>query len=149
MKEIISIVNRGAGGFLNPPGHPEHNYSFSDLKTSMSLSRGIESDWLDDSCKEDARNLLDKWETEKLPLDSAPIQDWIHSVLGYFAGCYKGQDKEGNPSWKVSFLRINSEIDGVLNADLHAGVNLIRKYYPSFKPTKSHFKNAYWGQRIA
>lgn len=132
------LVNRGMGGFLNPPGHPEHDWSIQSTygdTFSMSLS----------SAKGAAQGKLNSW--CPLPLDSEPVQDWIAQVLGYFKGCYCGQDKQGQTSWNVSDIRITNEIDPVLNQDLHAGVHLIRKYYPEFVAEGKHFETAYWGKK--
>jgi len=142
------LVNEGMGGFLNPPGHPEHNWSIRSTygdTFSMSLSSAAESDWLEVRAKGKAIGKLRSW--KPLPIESEPMQEWIAQVLGYFKGCYSGQDEKGEPSWNCSHLRIQPEVDPVLNADLHAGVNLIRKYYPAFTPTAEHFAGAYWGSK--
>ena len=139
------LVHSGMGGFLNPPGHPEHEWSIQSSygdTFSMSLSAAAESDWLEAKAKGAAIGKLKSW--KPMDLESEPVQDWIVQVLGYFKGCYAGQDKQGNQSWNVSDLRMDAKIDPVLNADLHAGVNLIRKYYPAFTPTPKHFGLAYW-----
>lgn len=143
------IVNSGAGGFLNPPTHPEHDWSVRsvyDDTFSMALSSAAESDWLDDECRSAARIKLKSW--KPLPLDDASVKDWIHQILGYFAGCYVGQDRDGNPSWNASDLRILKDTDPILNANIHAGVYLIRKYYPDFAPSADDFAKAYWGKKI-
>lgn len=71
----------------------------------------------------------------------------MRQVLGYFKECYVGQDKQGSPSWNVSDLHIDAAIDPIINADNHAGVHMIREYYPEFVPTAEHFKSAYWGSK--
>lgn len=143
------IINEGAGGFLNPPTHPEHTRGVTSVYGHtfyMSLSAAAESDWLDDDeCRSRCRTILKNW--KPLPIDHSDVQDWISQVLGYFKDCYVGQDKQGNLSWNASDLRIWRDADPILNADIHAGIHLIRQYYPEFNPTKEHFDKAYWGSK--
>ncbi len=148
-KEAGRIAASGMGGFLNPPTHPEHTHSVeTDLRLrpenrgSMSLTAAIECEYLDDATRAAARTVLASW--VRPALDSSEIQEWVKQVLGYFKGCFKG---EGPNQWNASELRIDNKIDPLLNADLHAGVRLIRKYYPEFTPTAEHFAAAYWGKK--
>jgi len=97
---------------------------------------------------------LEQWEQNKLPLDNPEVQDWIEQVMGYFKGCYSGYDyKTQKISWDASDLRCGLKtnegepLDAVLNQYMHAGVHLIRKYYPEFKLTEAIVKNAYWGNK--
>lgn len=141
------IVNSGMGGFLNPPTRPEHSYSVRSLRGDtfcMSLTAAVSDKWLDEKTRKQAGELLSRWIAPDI--NSPKIQAWIRQVLGYFAGCYVGQDKVGNPSWNVSDLRISKETNPTLNADTHAGVHFIRKYYPNFIPTAEHFAQAKWGK---
>lgn len=80
----------------------------------------------------------------KPPIDSPEIQKWIRQVLGYFAGCYKGDGAEPE-CWHAGKLRITKDADPMLNTDLHAGVRMIRQYYPTFQPARVHFDEAKWG----
>jgi len=154
-KEPGRIVGQGMGGFLNPPGHPEHTRSVeTDLRRRpenrgrLSLSYAVTCEWLDAGIRARAKAILDHWQTnDRLCLGLPEMQDWIKQVLGYFRGCYVGQDKQGNPSWNADSLRINKDADPVLNADLHAGVHFIRKYYPEYVPTAEDFGGAYWGTK--
>ena len=142
------LNNWGMGGFLNPPTHPEHKFSISSTSGDtfcMSLSSAAESEWLDGQARGIAKRLLAEWKRPEL--ESPEVQEWIAQVLGYFKGCYAGNDKEGNQSWNYSDLRIDQTIDPVLNADLHAGVHLIRGYYPEFIPMGEDFERAYWGTK--
>lgn len=136
------------GGFLNPPGHPEHNYSVQfDLKRrlenrgSMALSSAVDCEWLDDSTRAAAKRKLDEWKPK--PLESEDVQDWILHVLGYFKNCFRGVGKEPE-CWHVQNLVI---VNKGQSPDDHAGVHLIRKYYPDFKPEQRHLDNAYWGTK--
>lgn len=150
-KERGAIVREGAGGFLNPPGHPEHKLSVeTDLKRakhnrgSMSLRAAAECDWLDDNTRRRAQDELNRW--EPLPLDSDEIQDWIAQVLGYFRNCYRGEGDEPE-CWNAGNLRILNPDEEALPYDLHAGVRLIRRYYPDFQPSPNDFERAYWGKK--
>jgi hypothetical protein len=135
------LVNRGMGGFLNPPTHPEHEWSVIEIERnrevgSMMLTLAAEQSF------QPAVDKLAAWVAP--PLDSSEVQDWISQVLGYFKGCYKGQGEDG---WNCTKLRIHQKPDPMLNIDTHAGVHLIRKYYPEFTPTKEHFEKSYWGTK--
>ena len=151
-KEKGQIVMEGMGGFLCPPGHPMHKQSVQiDLRRrpenrgSMALDYAVESPTLDDATRAVARTILATWERNKLALASSEVQDWILQVLGYFAGCYNLSGEESG--WDAGKLTINKDANPVLNADKHAGVHLIRKYYPDFQPTPEHFFQAYWGTK--
>jgi len=142
------LVHKGMGGFLNPPTHPEHKWDVQSVYGDtfhMSLSAAAEATWLNDETRRQATSLLRNW--KRPPIQSPEVQDWIRKVLGYCKGCYVGQDKQGNLSWNVSDLRIRPDIDPMLNENIHAGVHLIRKYYPDYMPTKTDFAQAYWGKK--
>jgi len=148
-------VQEGMGGFLCPPGHPMHTCHIqTDLRRRvenrgcMSLD-AIDCDYLDDATRAQARQLLDKWRVlDRLALDAPEVQEWILQVLGYFQGCYNLGDPNEPEEWHVTNLAIRQEsFDPLEHADHHAGVHLIRKYYPEFQPTADHFARAYWGQK--
>jgi hypothetical protein len=130
MTERGRIVAEGMGGFLCPPTHPMHTHSVElDLRKrpehrgSMSLEAAVDAEWLDDVTRNAARAMLAKW--ERPALDSAEVQDWIAQVLGYF----------------------NLRTGGEHSDDEHAGVLLIRRYYPEFVPTEADYARAYWGKK--
>lgn len=50
----------------------------------------------------------------------------------------------GDERWHATNLIITKHPGDVTQKD-HAGVNLIRKYYPDFQPTAEDFQNAKWG----
>lgn len=152
------IVRGSAGSFLDPPGYPTHSFEVeTDLRRrpqnrgTMSLTYAAEqATWLDDATRNAARRLLAEWASKRPSLDDPDIQDWIHQVLGYFRDQYAGLRAEQTGSkWDVSNLRSDAKVDPVLNADLHAGVHLIRQYYPEFKPTQRDFAQAYWGTKAS
>src|SRR5690349_1630197 len=97
-----SIVKEGMGGFLNPPGHPEHTMSVVGYRFSESLSAAVNDENLDPALRAEAKQILDDWEANKPPID----RDWVHSVLGYFRGCYQGNPELGEKSWHVCKLVI-------------------------------------------
>jgi hypothetical protein len=142
------VVNRGAGGFLNPPTHPEHTKSIeTDLRRrpenrgSMSLSYAATCEHTDPATRMRAKMALKAW--VRPDINSQEVQEWIHQVLGYFSTMY--QKLEG--SWNCDNLYSDKDLDPVLNANRHAGVHCIRKYYPEFVPTTEHFAKAYWGTK--
>lgn len=151
-KERGMFVPEGAGGFLNPPTHPEHTSCVeTDLgrrrenRNHMSLSAAAECEWLDAATRAEARRRLAQWVPP--PVDSPAVVDWIHQVLGYYNNCYRNGNVAPELQWHAGHVHIRPDADPVLNADNHAGVHLIRTYYPAFTPTADHFANAYWGTK--
>jgi hypothetical protein len=145
------IKHSGMGGFLNPPTHPEHTMSVEiDLRRrpenrgGMSLSSAVESEWLADETRAEAARVLRHW--QRPALDSPEVQQWIAQVLGYFANCYRNPAAKAGEEWNASNLIIDRERDPVASADDHAGVNLIRKYYPEYAPSAEDFARAKWGK---
>lgn len=141
------LVKGGQGSFLDPPGHPEHDWSVHSVygdTSSSSLSFAAEHA-SDPTAKAAARAKLAQW--KPLPLSDPKVQDWIHEVLGYFKGMYSGMNKAMQQSWDVSDLRHRLDYDPTLNQDIHAGVHFIRKFYPDYKATPYDFQAAYWGKK--
>jgi hypothetical protein len=154
-KEKGQIVREGMGGFLNPPGHPEHSYSVeTDLhrpandRSAMSLSAAVDCEWLDDATRQAARDILARWrENDRLCLGLPEVKDWIQQVLGYFKGCYSNPEIDGPEAWHADKLQINAKANPMAFSYCHAGVHLIRKYYPEYEPTAEDFAEAYWGRK--
>ena len=147
------IASGGMGGFLNPPGHPEHTHHIeTDLdkrpqnRGGMSLSSAVACDWLSPAARADAQRLLDQWQENRPALESPEVQEWIRQVLGYFRGCYRGDGPEPE-CWNADKLGILKAGDAARPNEEHAGVHLIRKYYPDFTPTGEQFSEAYWGTK--
>lgn len=137
-KERGRISLSGMGGFLNPPTHPEHTHSVQSRTGdtfSMSLSSAVTSEWLDAGTRLAAKTLLDEW--QKPAIESPEVQEWIRQVLGYFRGCYK------NTEGTEDKLLIDSKIDPLTRVDSHAGVHLIREFYPAYQPDAVQFAEAY------
>jgi hypothetical protein len=152
-KERGRIVADGMGGFLNPPGHPEHTHHVeTDLRRrpwnrgGMSLRAATETEWLASETRNAARAMLKAWEANRAPIDSPEVRDWIHSTLGYFRHCFRNPDA-GAEQWHAGKMTIDEKRDPLANPADHAGVNLIRGFYPEYNPTAEDFTAAYWGTR--
>lgn len=150
---VAKIVNNGMGGFLCPPNHPKHTKSviwrefsphsrvFTERNSNYcSLSHALDADYFSPSIKEAVQALFDEWEQGKFPLEHPEIQAWICQVLGYFRRCYAD-----NGSRHADKLTIDDR-DPMTCIDTHAGVLLIRDFYPNFVPTAEHFRTAKWGK---
>lgn len=153
-RERGRLVNKGMGGFLNPPDHPEHHFHIqTDLlrreenRGGMSLSHAATSDYLHPDSRNEAKAKLKEWEKTKKPLEHSSVQDWIHQVHGYFKGMYQGDASKGDESWHAQHLEHRPSVDPMENHKTHAGVHHIQKYYPEYKAKKEHFENAYWGTK--
>lgn len=149
---MTEVTRKGIGGFLNPPTHPEHNYSVetntefhSNCRGCLSLTTALEASWIEDEVRAEVKRLLDSW--QRPALESPEIQDWIHQVLGYFRGCYRNPALPESQQWNASYLIINQGANPLAFVMDHAGVRWIRKFYPEFVPTAEHFEHAYWGKR--
>ncbi len=152
MTEKCKIINQGMGGFLNPPGHPEHNYSVQmDLRRkpenrgSMTLSYALKSPTVDSMTLARVMTLLSAWKATKPPLTAPAVKDWIRQCLGYYAGCFNFQGNEAG--WHCQNLTIDSDVDPLENAEFHAGVHRIREFYPDYTPCRLDFLRAYWGTK--
>lgn len=142
------IVKSGMGGFLNPPTHPEHDYSVDcGHDGCMSLSAAIDAEWLDANVRLEASRKLEDWKAHALPLDTPSVREWVLQVLGYMKNCYRNPAEEGAAQWygsNVVIDRLRNALDYIAD---HAGVHFIRQYYPHYQPTAEDFKNAYWGTK--
>lgn len=145
------IVNTGMGGFLNPPGHPDHNYSVEyDRRrgvyhscSSLSSVRGERH--IPVEVRAQARSLIKRWEAENA--STTPDPEWVLQVLGYFRGCYRNDNAPAGQEWHATHTTIDQDRDPMLNAHNHTGVNFVRKFYPGFQPTAEMFAGAYWGSK--
>lgn len=139
------IVRSEMGGFLNPPTHPEHYYSVRGECGCTSLSAAVDSEYVDETTRAKAKQLLDDWRPPAL--DSPKVKDWIYRVLGYYKGIYKGDGPEPE-CWNASNLKSLRTNPGDLDSfddESNAGVHHIRRFYPEYAPTASEFEHAYWG----
>lgn len=137
------IIPRSAGCFLDPPGYPTYTYSVEtdlnrhrDHRGWMALTSAASEGWVHTTVRLQAMQLITHWHLHRPHLHSAPVQNWIHRVLGYFRNCY---DPEAT---KQASLYTIDHRDPMKYADIHAGVRFIRRFYPEFVPTPHHFTNA-------
>jgi len=152
MSEHGRIAKGGAGGFLDPPGHPEHEWHVqTDLRRrpenrgSMSLTYAAgEARGLDDGTRAAARAMLNDWRPE--PIDSPRVREWRLQVLGYFKGMYGDPRVPESVRWNVDRLLSLPDWNPVLNARKHAGVRWIWQFYPHYQPTAADFQHARWGK---
>lgn len=145
------VTDDGAGGFLCPPGHPAHTMSVqtgrrNNPNSIQSIESAAKCEWLPVGMRGQCGHFKAVAAREAAAQRCAR-QSMVREVLGYFQGCYAGQNEKGERSWNCSDLRIIAGIDPMLNAELHAGVNCIRQYYPEFVPTAEDFAEARWGAK--
>jgi hypothetical protein len=139
------IADGGMGGFLNPPNHPEHDHHVrGPYGDCCSLSCAVSDQTLLGSIRQEAQAILEAW--DRPSLDSPEVREWITQVLGYYRNCYRGQGAEPT-CWHAANLLIDPERKPMEHANDHAGVRLIRKYYPEYMPTEQDFSNAHWGSK--
>ncbi|MEN6367756.1 MAG: hypothetical protein ABFC88_13170 [Thermoguttaceae bacterium] len=147
------ILQEGLGGFLCPPDHPMHTCHVKAARCGdMSLDAALECKRLHSETKATVRSILAKWEQEKRPLDAAETREWILQVLGYFRGCYCRGDGSRPEDWHAANVVINgivrpNKVGREATIDRHAGVHLIRQYYPDYQPTADDFDAAHWGEK--
>lgn len=160
MKRSSRVISGGAGCFLDAPTYPTHTHSVeTDLDRSpancgsMSLEYAATCDYLDAETRKQAADMLAGWQAPAI--DSPDVQAWILQVLGYFHDCYRGAGEEAE-CWNVSNLEIwgSNWYEPRLQAGIyprpitdHAGVHLIRKFYPEFIPTAANWAEAHWGTK--
>ena len=133
-----NIMKGGAGGFLNPPTHPEHFLHVGGRRYSMSLSHAANCNMLDDETREAATSILQAWAAPDI--DDPEVVDWIHQVLGYFRDCYS---VNGENNVNTDLVVSEEQLD----INYHFGVMFIRKFYPDYAPSEDDFRQAYWGKK--
>lgn len=127
------IVKGSMGSFLEPPTHPTHLYSVKSVfgntfYMSIESAADDKENWLDERTRAEAKKIMSEW--KPLPIENKDVQEWINKVLKYFKHCYQGKNGE----WEAGSLIIDTDDSNLIkNQDKHAGVHLIRKYYPNFK----------------
>jgi hypothetical protein len=149
------VSTSGMGGFLNPPGHPEHTMHVEiDLRRKpenrggMSLSAAAKCETLDPKFRNKVKDILSNWLMTKLPETDPEVVKWVQSTLAYFKGCYEGDSGHGEARWNVDKLNIDQTIDPMENAHRHAGVRHIRQFYGLFVPTAEDFTARTWGDKV-
>lgn len=138
--------SHGMGGFLNPPGHPEHtscvreSFKRGEAKGYYNLSACLGYSRVPGKTQKEAKALLDAWSPGK-----SPDQAWVHRVLGYFQNTYRNPKEPEARQWHVGACLIDPKRDPMEGKDDHLGVHHIRRWYPSWSPTQADFDNARWG----
>jgi len=146
LKRTARIVPGGMGNFLDPPEYPTHQFhiGYGRRQGGSSLTSNSSVESIDPLTRKEVRGLLDNWKKNRPPIDSPEVRKWISEVLGYMATGYRNPNA-GDKQWDASKLVFDSKRDPVRNAKDHAGVHLIRKFYPDFTPTDDDFAGARWG----
>lgn len=147
-RKLDAIAPGGAGCFLDPPNYPTHSVHVQtdrnrrkENRGMVSLTYAVDCDWISADTRARASGMLKRWHANPPAIDSEPVQRWISQVLGYFRNCYIGPSGSRN----ASDLAIDSERDPMADPGSHAGVALIRDFYPDFTPTAADFEAARWG----
>ena len=87
------IVNSGMGGFLNPPGDAEHDWSVEtfgrDGKGGASLRYALKSNYTPENIKQQIRDLIAANPPQL-------TEEWVRDCYKYFRNCYSldGQSRE-------------------------------------------------------
>lgn len=120
----ISKDGQGMGGFLNPPGDPEHFYLVRESGRNgslMSLRSAVAEDYVPASVRERAAKLL----AEATPTCS---ELWVREVYGYFKNCYSPDGVNRDTG--------DCLIDGTGNlpAEHHLAVMFVRTFFPDHEP---------------
>ena len=112
------LIKDGMGGFLNPPGDSEHDYSIREGKSDISavgfysLSTAASETWIPDEVRKIAQSKLDSSKREC-------SEKWVQSVYNYFRNCYSpdginrncsdcivDNTNEQPPKYHLAFLHI-------------------------------------------
>lgn len=119
----------GSGGFMDPPGHAHHTYSVYVWEgrrrppdTIMSVQSAAESDWLPESARKRAQEMLSSH-------TATPSELWIRNVYGYFRNMYLPEGAEWNTAGDLKVGK-----PGEYPHDRHAAVLMVRKFFPGHEP---------------
>src|SRR6185437_6835037 len=128
--KISTGSDQGSGGFMCPPGHPNHTmsaveYTSARARNPISIT-GIAYLTTDEAdatpaLRERARKILADAELKCSEL-------WIRHVYGYFKNMYVPESGSRNISDLVS------DPKNVLPPERHAAVAMIREYFPDHQP---------------
>jgi len=150
MKELICkqgasnyyLVNDGMGGFLNPPGHPEHAYSIQEFSKghevgSYSLSAAMSESWMPSKVQIKAKWILKRWNA------GAPDEAWLATVYNYFRHCYSKDGNNRNVNDCVTYGKFwdNAEQEENEDPTHHLGYLFVKQFYPDHKPDMGRIKN--------
>lgn len=117
------------GGFLMPPGHPNHEYYVAEYVSprgrrelgTYALASVTDSEWIPAPVRARAQRILDGAELRCSEL-------WVRNVYGYFRDMYLPESGSTNASDLVSD-RANQ-----LPAESHAAVAWVRRFFPDHAP---------------
>lgn len=148
----VTTENAGAGSFLEPPFSKTHKWGIvagydrgNGYQEYSSVDYYLEDEHVPEEAKIQIRQIIGK--EERPDITDPEVHDWICRVMGYFKHSYR------NPvtgSWNAGELKIDVNSNPeytIAHQDGHAGVHLIRKYYPEFKLTEEILRCAYWGKK--
>lgn len=117
----MPILNEGMGGFLNPPGHAEHDFCVRWEKDYLCLSHAVTCEYLPANLRQQARELLEK-HTGTL------TEEWVQQVYKYFARCYSPDGVDRNVSNCIVTKKGSTELPAEYSlAYLH-----IKQYFPEY-----------------
>ena len=114
--EKYKLVSGGMGGFLCPPGHPNHSYEVTEgHRGSMSVEYAAEQG------HPEAIKMMAAYKPAGLP-DPA----WVKQVKTHFHTCWKGEGttEPQSPGWKGA-VRPEGALD--------YATFYIRRWYPDFE----------------
>lgn len=125
-KWSITSENNGSGGFLCPPGHPNHRYSVIEgparnPRTIMAVDSAATEEWVPAGVRERAARLLTDARLVESPL-------WVGMVYGYFHSMYLPESGSANVADLITDRK------NELPAERHAAVAYIRRYFPQHSP---------------
>lgn len=141
MRKGYWISDTGMGGFLDPPGYPTHTHSvYGSLNgrrvdDMMCLSSAAEAEYIPEDIRSKAQALLDGWQPPAL--ESPEVQSWITQVMAHLASMYRAVDvpePECWHGWRMRVIRVDPLSPEAPPISEHAGVHLIRRFYPQWSP---------------
>lgn len=132
MSEVFKVTRKGAGfgEFLSPPGHPGYAYGvigYSSNRSnareiaSMSLESAINTEWVPENVKAQARTMLAN-------ATLVASEAWLNQVYAYFHNCYAPESGSRDVSESVS------DPTNALPATRHLGYLHVREYFPDHEP---------------
>jgi len=126
---IHSDPRESVGGFMCPPGHPNHTYSVHSYPSARarnadgyySLDSILDADWVPARVRAQAQRIMDAAELVCSEL-------WVRHVYGYFRNMYLSETGSRDVSDLVT------DPANALPAGRHAAVALVRQYFPDHQP---------------
>lgn len=138
------LVDSGMGGFLNPPGHPEHDYSIHGFRGGHEVESTCLTRCLDDyyrgAVRGSAKGLLKRWEKNR---PAIPPREWMIEVYKYFKHCYSKDGINRDVDSCVTYGKFwdNAEQEQHENPYHHLGYMFVKSFYPVHEPDLELIKN--------